>query len=218
VSALSRCVAIVATVSLATVGGGHTARAAAAHSAPGATPVPRAARALLAALTRHGRAEVTVRRDAAAEAAGQPALSGLLALEPPDRARLDLAGGERIAVRGDGGEWLQPRLRQMVRLGADTAGGTLHWWRLLLDPAHAGVREQSLGGARWLLTRALEGGVADSAWVTLDAAGLPATLGVDDGSGGRVTYRLSGWRFRAARGRAAFVLAAPAGFEVVRLE
>jgi hypothetical protein len=145
-------------------------------------------------------------------------LRGTLALEPPDCARLDVRGGESITMRAEGGEWLQPALKQMLRLGPESAGNALVWWRVMLDPKGSGIVERPLGPGRFLLVRmaASESG-EDSAWVTLGAHGLPSRLEISAGEDGRVAYRLGAWRFTARRGRAAFRLSAPSGFEVVDL-
>ena len=73
-------------------------------------------RALVRALARQGHAEATLRYAVPSASAGAPrSVSATLAVEPPDRARLDvLATGERITLRQDGGEWLQPQMKQVV--------------------------------------------------------------------------------------------------------
>jgi hypothetical protein len=177
-----------------------------------------ATRTLAVALHRTGRAEVTL----AWQLQGAPGSSastqrGSLALELPELARLDVAGsGERITLRADGGEWLQPALHQMMLLTARHSVAAMRWWRVL---AGAGdVRERRLAAGHFRLrTPATPAAAADSADVWLDARGLPARLELDDGAGGRQVYRLSGWRFTRARGAAAFRLSAPAGVETVEL-
>ena len=179
---------------------------------------PRSSRALLDGLRRTGRLEVTLAREAGPEQKGMPELRGTLALEPPDCARLDVRGGESITVRAEGGEWVQPSLRQMIRLGPESAGNALVWWRVMLDPKGSRIVERALDAKRFLLVRTAAGASGpDSAWVTLGAGGLPQRLEISDGEGGRVGYRLQAWRFTARRGRAAFRLSAPRGFEVVDL-
>ena len=143
-------------------------------------------------------------------------MSGTLALEAPDRVRLDMSGtGERLVARGDGGEWLQPATKQLLRFGAGQASPALRWWRVLLGEA-AGVRERRIAPRRYVLVQGAAAGFADSATVWLDARGLPARLDLPGGDG-VMTYRLSGWRFARARGPAGFRLTAPAGFETVDL-
>jgi hypothetical protein len=174
-------------------------------------------RALAARFARQPRATVTLERRAppGGAASAAPTRAGL-ALEVPDRALLEFpATGERVAMRGDGGEWLQPELRQMVRLDAAQAAAARRWWAILLPGAGARFAERALGGGRWAVT-ALEA-PGDTAVVTLDAAGLPSSLALDDGSGTRVTWTLRGWAFGAARGPEGYRLRAPAGYEVVDL-
>jgi hypothetical protein len=175
-------------------------------------------RALLARLGESGRAVATIERDDVDPLRGETrTLSGSLALEPPDRARLELAQtGEIVTLRGDGGEWLQPRLAQMLRLGARQAEAARRWWALLLPGSASRFREVPLGSQRYLVV-AGEGGAADSAWVTLDRAGLPSKLRFRDAAGEFVDVRFRGWRFERGRGRAAFVQSAPAGIHVIDL-
>jgi len=183
-----------------------------------AVTAPASTRSLAAGLARGGRAEVTLRWTAPAIPGGRAErLRGTLAVEPPDRARLDVpATGERITLRSDGGEWLQPSLHQMMLLKARHSVAAMRWWRLLAgaEPAN----ERRLGPRRYrLVLAATPAAPADSAEVSLDAAGLPARLELDDGTGGRLVYELSGWRFTRARGAAAFRVSAPAGIETVEL-
>jgi outer membrane lipoprotein-sorting protein len=75
-----------------------------------------------------------------------------------------------------------------------------------------------LAAGRFLIVAAAgQGEPADSAWVWLDRAGLPSRLEIREEPGERTAYRFSNWRFMRPRGRAAFVIAPPAGYEVVRL-
>lgn len=168
-------------------------------------------RALVRSLAQRGRAEATLRYVVASAPGSAPrSVRATLALEPPDRARLDVpATGEKITLRGDGGEWLQPSMKQLIKLRPRHAVAALQWWRVLLGDG-AGVRERRLplGGYRLITTA----GQADSADVWLDARGLPARLELPDGTGGRAVYRLAGWRFARARGEAGFRLTTPSGF------
>ena len=164
------------------------------------------------------RAEVRLtRRDATAEGGAGP-LAGRVVLEPPDRVRVEFEGAsERITLRSDGGEWLQPELRQLVRLGNARARAALVWWDLLLGPGRDGFEERPLGPRSLVLIRRETAAAADSVFVTLDGEALPATLRVAlDGMPGE-DYRLSRWKFSPARGRADFVLRAPAGYETTVL-
>lgn len=164
-----------------------------------------------------GRAEVTIRYSLPPmPGAKARVVYGSLSLEPPGLVRLDVpATGERLAARGDGGEWLQPATKQLLRFGARQAAPALRWWRVLLGDATL-VRERRLADGRFALAMRDGAGVADSAVVQLDARGLPSRLEVA-GAEGPVTYRLSGWRFTRARGVKTFRLEAPAGYETVTL-
>jgi len=193
--------------------------AAGAPAAPGAGPPPglASARALLARLRAAGRAEAQVRLTRHDPLSGRDVVvRGTLALERPGLARLDLADGQRLTLRGDGGDMLQPAAKQLVRAGPRSAAGLLSWWGALLDPEGRGFRERRVGPRAYELTR--EGASEEEAQrLTLGADGLPATLVAALGPDERVEYRLARWRFARARGRAGFVLQAPPGYEVVEL-
>jgi outer membrane lipoprotein-sorting protein len=189
----------------------------AAAPAPPATGALESTRALAAGLKRTGRAEVTLAWDVAnAEGAAQR-MRGALAVEPPDRARLDVAHtGERITLRADGGEWFQPSVHQLVILKPRHSVGAMRWWRLLAGGAGATERKLATGRYR-LVVAATPTSDADSADVSLGAGALPERLELDDGAGGHLVYRLSGWKFTPARGAAAFRITAPPGTETVEL-
>jgi hypothetical protein len=201
-------------------------------TAPAARPAPalESTRALAEGLQRTGRAEVTLAWDVADMAGGPPQrMKGALAVEPPDRARLDVAKtGERITLRADGGEWLQPAVHQLLILKPRHSVGAMRWWRLLAGggPGAAGTpsegaamaSERKLANGHYrLLVPATPTSDADSAEVSLGAGGLPERLELDDGAGGRLVYRMSGWRFTPARGAAAFRISAPPGTDTVEL-
>ncbi len=142
---------------------------------------------------------------------------GRIALEPPDRARLDFpTTGERVTLRGDGGEWLQPRLRQLVAFGPARAGDARRWWQLLIDGSAPGIDVSARPGRRLLLVSTGGGVGPDSASLELDAAGLPTRLGVEDGAQ-QVEYRFSRWTFGPPRGTAMFQQRAPAEYERVEM-
>lgn len=167
-------------------------------------------RRLAAELKRAGRAEVTL-----SWPVGDGRNSGTLALEPPSLARLDVGTtGERVTLRADGGEWLQPELKQMVKLSGEHSGAAMRWWRLLAGGETA--REQRLGKGGYRLTVG-NGADAETAEVWLDARGLPSRLVLGDDTGGRQEYTLRNWKFARARGHTAFRITAPAGVEVVEL-
>ena len=213
---------LAAVLALTAVLFGPGASARAAGETPGAKGEAASAlestRSLAAGLRRTGRAEVTLAWDMAGITGGPPQrMRGALAVEPPDRARLDVAGtGERITLREDGGEWLQPSVHQLVILKPRHSVGAMRWWRLLAGGT--GATERKLGERRYrLVVAATPTADADSADVSLGAGGLPERLELDDGAGGHMVYRLSGWKFTPARGAAAFRITAPAGTETVEL-
>lgn len=144
---------------------------------------------------------------------------GRLALEPPDRASLEFEEtGERVTMRGDGGEWLQPALAQMMVLRSSHAIGASRWWQAFLSNTPGAIRSHRLGGNRWLLVRPQSiDAAAESAWVEVDARGLPTRIELRDAGVASSVYRLSAWRFVKARGRDAFVVKPPPGTTVVPL-
>ena len=184
--------------------------------AAAATPLG-SSRTLLAELHSSGRAEATLRLSRLDPLLGRTSVvRGRLILELPRFARLELEDGQRLTLREDGGDWLQPAMRQLVRAGVHSAAGALVWWGALLDPQATGVQERRVGTRRYVLTRP---GAGDSLVqrVELGPDGLPRCLTVEVSPGERVEYRLTRWRFVRSRGPADFVLEAPAGFEVVEL-
>jgi hypothetical protein len=192
----------------------------ASGGAPAAAAVGRplgSSRALLVGLRASGRAEATLQLRQADPLSGRTnVLRGRLALELPRFARLELEDGQRLTLREDGGDWLQPATRQLVRAGARSAAGALVWWGALLDPREAGIQERKVGARGYVLTRR-GAGEALAQRIELGADGLPCRLTVETSPGERVEYRLTRWRFVRSRGAADFALKAPAGFEVVEL-
>lgn len=187
-----------------------------ARGAAGAAGGLESARALVSRLRQSGRAEATILWSVPGLDGTPVPQRGALALEPPSRARLDVPRtGERVTLREDGGEWLQPGLRQLVRLSPRHSGAAMRWWRLLAGGE--GARERRLGPGRYRLVLAGPGGAGeDSAEVRLDAKGLPARLVLGAGEEAQ-EYRLTGWRFTRARGAGDFRLGVPPGFEDVAL-
>jgi len=178
------------------------------------------AKALAQRLRGSGRAEAQLERRALDAFTGKWRSSkGRVALEPPDRALLEFpATGERVALRADGGEWLQPGLGQMLRLGPTNAAAARRWWELLLPGAGDRFVEQKLGPGQYAVVRKSGGaGDADTARVTLDAQGLPAQLEYRIPGADRVEYRLRAWKFPRARGRAGFVIQPPDSLQIVEL-
>jgi hypothetical protein len=178
------------------------------------------AAALAARLHSTGRAEAHFERRATDPLTGRLRVArGEIAFEPRDRVSLKFPStGERITVRADGGEWLQPALHQMLLLDSAHASVASRWWGALLPGGGQGVVARDLGRGRALLIASgADSSGADSAWVWLDGRGLPARLEVREEAGSPTVYRLSGWRFPRARGVSAFRIEAPAGYEVVKL-
>ncbi len=193
------------------------ARQAAAE--PAAAAVPTAARALVRKLHATGRAEAALtRRFVDPIRDTTVVVHGRLVLEPPDRARLEFdETGERITLRADGGEWLQPRLGQLMRFDAQHASAALRWWTLFGAGARAGVTERRAGERTWVVTMPGAGVAGDSARVTLGRDGLPARIVIAEAGGAPVEYDLARWRFTRPRGRGAFVIRPSAGIEVFDL-
>lgn len=179
-----------------------------------------ATRALVAKLSRAGRGEASV-TVSVTDPMGGPDLvqAGRLALEPPDRARLDFAAsGERVALRGQAGEWIQPHTRQMVRLGPEQAGMAAWLWDILIRGGTGGFSERATGARRHALTPLdRDGGLPEGILVEIDAQGLPALIEFAESPGVTTRYRFKGWRFTRARGPSAFTLTAPRGYAVVEL-
>ena len=177
----------------------------------------RSTRGLLAQLRAAGRAEARVATTVQDPLSGRPqTTSGRLALELPRQARLDFAGGESLTLREDGGDWLQPRARQLVRSGPRSAEAAMSWSALLLASGAGPFRERSLGNNVYEVA-AIGPDSLETQRVWLRTDGLPARLELTTAAGETCSVRLGGWRFARARGRRAFVLSAPVGFEVVEL-
>lgn len=192
----------------------HTARAEAPRPAGGLVST----RALVAKLSAVGRGEVSITVTLTDPMGGPDHVqAGRLALEPPDRVRLDFpATGERVAVRGEAGEWIQPQAHQMVRLGQEQAGMAAWLWEILMKGGTGGFTERSTGPRRHALTpRDREAGLPEGIVVELDAAGLPARIEFIESPGVSTRYRFRGWRFSRPRGTAGFTLSAPRGYTVV---
>jgi hypothetical protein len=180
----------------------------------------RATRTLVTRLAAAGRGEAAVTVTVSDLMGGADHVKrGRLALEPPDRARLDFpASGERLAVRHDGGEWVQPEARQLVQLSAEQAGLAAWLWEVFMSGGSKAFAERTTGERRFVLEpREAGSGLPDRVTVELDTRGLPATIGFEESGGGVYRYRFSGWRFRRARGAAAFRLTTPAGYHRVPL-
>lgn len=206
-----RCACVLALVLLlASVAGADTTRAGVGLAAT---------RALVARLSALGRGEAAITVTQGDPMGGPDRVqAGRIALEPPDRVRLDFAGGERLALRGEAGEWIQPQAEQMVRLGPGQAGMAAWLWEVLIQGGTGGFRERRLSPRRLVLVpRDPEAGLPDSITVGLDARGYPALIEFAEVQGAATRYRFKEWRFTRARGPAAFTLTAPRGFTVVEI-
>lgn len=194
------------------------AAADAAEAGRAVRPPLASSRVLAERMRARGRATALIERRATDPLTGAAVTQrGRIALEPPDRARLDLdRTGESVTLRGDGGEWLQPPLGQMLRLRPEAAEAALRWWSLLLPGAERRFEERRLA-PRVHAVVARHEDLGDTAFVTLDGAGLPSRLRFRDPAGETVEVRLSGWTFTRSRGRDAFVIVPPAGVTVVTL-
>ncbi len=182
-------------------------------------PAFNSTRALLARIRAAGRAEATVETAVEDLLSGKArTVRGRLALELPHFARLELPEGETLTLREDGGDWLQPRNRQLVRSGPNSAAPALRWSALLLESGSTDIRERAIDARGYeLVATGADSASAERQRVWLGAQGYPVRLEIVNPGGERRVYRLSGWRFARARGRAAFVLRAPPGFEAVDL-
>ncbi len=185
-------------------------------AAPGASGGLAVTRALRARLAATGRATAAVTVTLPDPLGGRARVErGRLALEPPDRLRLDFpASGERIAVRGEGGEWVQPATRQLVRIRREQAALAGWLWDVFLRGGADRFDELTVGGKTRLRSRDAKEGLPDLL-VILDARGLPAQLEIVEPAGARYDFR--GWRFSRPQGGRSFVLAPPAGYTVVDL-
>jgi hypothetical protein len=179
-----------------------------------------ATRTLVAKLSRAGRGEASVTVTMTDPMGGPDVFqAGRLALEPPGRVRLDFAAtGERVALRGDAGEWIQPHAEQMVRLGREQAGMAAWLWEILMQGGTGGFSERATGTHRYALEpRDPDAGLPLVLSVELDARGLPVLIEFAESPGVTTRYRFKGWRFTRARGPAAFTLTAPRGYAVVEV-
>ena len=179
-----------------------------------------ATRALVAKLKAAGRGEASI-TVVQSDPLGGPdhVQAGRLALEPPDRVRLDFtATGERVALRGDGGEWIQPQARQMLRLEREQAGMVAWLWEILLQGGTRGFGERVAGPRRFVLEpRDRDAGLPEAITVEIDPRGLPVEIEFAELAGATTRYRFKGWRFARPHGPAGFTLTAPRGYGTVQV-
>ncbi len=142
---------------------------------------------------------------------------GRLALEPPDRMRIDYRdSGERVTMRADGGEWIQPSLKQLLILRPEQAQAVVAAWRAFLDGGAGAYRERAQGAGRYRLTPLGASATgADSLDVELGRDRLPRRIDLWVGDQ-RWALALSRWTFGRPRGSSAFTLRAPAGYSVLQ--
>lgn len=193
---------------------------ASAGSAPASQPTLHSTRALVARLGKSGRGEVPVTVSRGDPLGGPDHVDeGRLSLEPPDRVRLDFAAtGERIALRGDGGEWVQPGPRQMVKIRREQAGLATWLWEVFLAGGADTFVERASGERGYTLEpRDREAGLPGRITIQIDSRGLPSEVRFTDADGTEARYRFRGWSFRAPKGAKAFTLSAPHGYATVDL-
>jgi hypothetical protein len=181
-------------------------------------PAPLAtARVFLERMKASGRAEAEFERIVRIAGADAPeSVRGKLALEAPGLARIEFPStGECITLRADGGEWLQPQLEQLLTLEAAHAASARRWWSMLSGAGDERFGERKLDAKRWLVWTIEPDAESDTARVTLDAAGLPASIRVRESTGLEAEYRFRAWRFSKPRGERAFHLAPAPGMRVV---
>jgi len=217
-----RSFVVAACLAAAGLATGRASCAEPSSAAPPSAPPPKleSARVLRAKLAASGRAEVNVVHTLADDMGGSPPRHARLALEPPDRVRLEFADdGECLTMRGDGGEWLQPSAHQLLLLPAGQIEVGARLWNVLLA-----------GSGPWKETREAKGRYAivpetgptdDPApftklTIVLGSDGLPLRLTAINGNQ-QLELRFSGWRFTNPRGQSAFRLVAPAGVTTVPL-
>lgn len=170
---------------------------------------------LVKRLQTSGRGEAMLTQTVVASGETLRADRGRLSLEPPDRMRIDFkSSGEQVTMRADGGEWIQPSLRQLLVLRPDQAQAVVSTWRAFLDGGAGTYRETSRGARRYRLTPLRpDEGSADSIDVEVGADKLPRRLELWIGDQ-RWWLTLSSWTFAKPKGSAAFTLRAPAGYSV----
>jgi hypothetical protein len=169
---------------------------------------------LIQRLQRAGRGEAVITQTVVSAAETLRSERGTLVLEPPDRLRIDFRSGERVTMRGDGGEWIQPSLRQLLILRPEQAQTVLVTWRAFLDGGAGAYRERARGARRYrLVPLASDEAGADSLDVQLGPDGLPRRLELWVGDQ-RWWLTLSRWTFAKPKGVAAFTLRAPPGYSV----
>jgi outer membrane lipoprotein-sorting protein len=179
-----------------------------------AADAPTAVQPLMERMSRAGRGEAHVVISVATGSEAATSRKGTVALEPPDRMRLQYLGSkEALTARGDGGEWLQPELGQMLTMSAEQAQRAASLWQVMRSRSSSYV-ERKLGPSSWRVTIQEPGAEAESLTVHVGADHLPSKIETRVGDL-HWTIQLSSWHFGKARGKEAFVLHAPVGYEVM---
>ena len=183
-------------------------------SAFAATPLPSVS-ALVKRLQTSGRGEATLAQTVVSAGETLRADRGRLSLEPPDRMRIDFqTSGEKVTMRADGGEWIQPSMKQLLKLRPEQAQAAVSTWRAFMDGGAATYRETARGSRRYrLVPLEPSDGTADSIDVELGADGLPRRLQLWIADQ-RWLLTLGSWTFGKPKGSPAFTLRAPSGYSV----
>jgi len=189
-------------------------------SAPASAPKLESARTLRTKLAANGRAEVNVVHSITDDMGGSPSRRARVALEPPDRVRLEFQDdGECLTMRGDGGEWLQPSAQQLLLLPADQIEVGARLWSVFLAGAGPWRETREAKGRYTIVPEPGQGGDAapfTKLSIVLGSDGLPQKLTALNGNQ-QIELRFSEWHFTKPRGAAAFRLTAPAGVTTVPL-
>jgi len=187
---------------------------AAAQAAAAATASLQSTKPLVDRMARSGRAETRIGQTISSEGETLRSAHGRLALEPPNRLRIDFDGGEKVTMRKDGGEWIQPGVRQMLMLKPGQAQAAVSIWKTFLSGGGEAFHERALGARRFqLVSRDTSSGLPDSVLVEQGSDGFPARIDLWVG-GEQWSLHLSHWTFAHARGDSAFKLRAPSGYQV----
>ena len=162
-----------------------------------------------------GRAEARfVRETPSLDSSAVEREPGRLALERPGLVSVTYTRtSERITLRPDGGEWLSPKLHQLLRIEGERLPSMSQWWRLIVEGSAPGIRMTIESQQRLAFDFVAGDSTAQHATLDLGVDGLPTALAIQGGD----RYRFSGWSFARARGAAWFTQKAPAGYDEVTM-
>jgi len=164
-------------------------------------------------LKRAGGAKVTAVQHGDSSGGADGSLRMEILLSAKGSARVERADKSNIlVVRPDGGEILDHRHKQLIRLAQDDVRRAAGVWTLFLSD-DASLEEQPLGRGRSLVLLPQADAATESVWVRVGADSLPTRL--DFGPDRSVTLDLAGWTFVAPPPSSRFHLKAPAGYDVV---